>query len=347
MTKRYLGNIITQNPTAPSGPYENDAAPGVWSLAEAFAYSKAGLWPTAGNALVQALFAGGGTAGSNVIQSIGIATTGNAIDFGDLPVLRQRMAACGSSITAHFMGGKSTSPEASMYSVNFGSGGNATYFGELTLAREYPAAVSNSTRGVIGGGNSGSTEYNTIDYITFSSLGSAVDFGDLSQGVTTGMGAAGSTTRGLFGGGGDTNLSPRRNITYVTIASTGNSTTFGNLIATPGTGTGRRYLCAFSSSTRAVFSGGWSNAAVNVMDYVTIASTGDATDFGDLTVARDYVAGASSATRGVTGGGTTSLSNVIDYVTIASAGNATDFGDLLSSDNDLAACSNVHGGIAA
>ena len=47
--KRYLGNIITQNPTAPSGPYEDSTAPGVWSLAEAFAYSKAGLWPTAGN----------------------------------------------------------------------------------------------------------------------------------------------------------------------------------------------------------------------------------------------------------------------------------------------------------
>jgi hypothetical protein len=49
MTKRYLGNIITQNPTAPAGPYETSAASGVWSLAEAFAYSKAGLWPTAGN----------------------------------------------------------------------------------------------------------------------------------------------------------------------------------------------------------------------------------------------------------------------------------------------------------
>lgn len=347
MTKRYLGNIITQNPTPPADNFETTSAAGVWSLAEAFAYTKAGLWPTAGNALVQALFAGGGTNGSNVIQSIDISTTGNAIDFGDLPVLRKNMAACGSSVTAHFMGGKSTSPEASMYSVNFGSGGNATYFGELTVAREYPAAMSNSTRGVIGGGNNGTTEYNTIDYITLSSLGSAVDFGNITQGDTTGMGAAGSTTRGLFGGGGDNNLNPRRNITYVTIASTGNSATFGNLIATPGTGTGRRYLCAFSSSTRAVFSGGWSNAAVNVMDYVTIASTGDATDFGDLTVARDYVAGASSTTRGVTGGGTTSGSNVIDYVTIASAGNAIDFGDLLSIENDLAACSNVHGGVAA
>ena len=37
--KRYLGNIITPNQTEPAGPYENDAASGVWSLAEAFAYT--------------------------------------------------------------------------------------------------------------------------------------------------------------------------------------------------------------------------------------------------------------------------------------------------------------------
>ena len=49
MTKRYLGNIITQNPTPPANNYETTSAPGVWSLAEALAYNKAGLWPTAGN----------------------------------------------------------------------------------------------------------------------------------------------------------------------------------------------------------------------------------------------------------------------------------------------------------
>lgn len=347
MSKRYLGNIITNNPTDPDGNYENSVASGVWSLGEALAFGKQGLWPTAGNALVQALFAGGANLGQQVIQSIDISTTGNATDFGDLTGSRKRMAACGSSTTAHFIGGSNSSgtSQSTMSSVNFGSGGNATYFGALTVARSYPAGVSNSTRGVIGGGNSGSTEYDTIDYITFSSLGNATDFGDLDQGVRTGMGAAGSTTRGLFGGGGDNNLNPRRQITYVTIASTGNSTTFGQLIATPGTGTGRRYMCAFSSSTRTVFSGGWSNNPTNVLDYVTTATTGDATDFGDLTSARDYVAGASSNTRGVTGGGTTSGSNVIDYVTIATTGNAADFGDLLYFDFDLTACSNVHGGL--
>ena len=49
MPKRYLGNIITNTPTAPAGENETDAASGVWSLAEALAYRKANLWPTQGN----------------------------------------------------------------------------------------------------------------------------------------------------------------------------------------------------------------------------------------------------------------------------------------------------------
>lgn len=46
---RYQGNIITKNPTTPTGPYETGAAPGVWSLEEANEFTKAGVWPTAGN----------------------------------------------------------------------------------------------------------------------------------------------------------------------------------------------------------------------------------------------------------------------------------------------------------
>jgi hypothetical protein len=47
--KRYLGNIITQNPTAPAGNFQGSAAKGVWSLEEQLAYQKAGLWPIPGN----------------------------------------------------------------------------------------------------------------------------------------------------------------------------------------------------------------------------------------------------------------------------------------------------------
>jgi hypothetical protein len=67
--KRYLGNIITPNPTEPAGPYQDGAASGVWSLGEAFTYTKAGLWPIAGNSQ-RAVIAGE----SNVIQYFSISS---------------------------------------------------------------------------------------------------------------------------------------------------------------------------------------------------------------------------------------------------------------------------------
>jgi Na+-transporting methylmalonyl-CoA/oxaloacetate decarboxylase beta subunit len=69
------------------------------------------------------------------------------------------------------------------------------------------------------------------------------------------------------------------------------------------------------------------NTAVNIMDYVTIASVGNATDFGDLIAGNYGMCGLSNDTRGIFAGG---LTNVIQYITIASTGNSIDFGDLLA-----------------
>ena len=72
-------------------------------------------------------------------------------------------------------------------------------------------------------------------------------------------------------------------------------------------------------------------AKSDVIDYVTIATAGNATDFGDLTVARSVPASASNGTRATFGGGHSSSSvsdDTIDYVTIDTTGNATDFGNL-------------------
>jgi len=73
-------------------------------------------------------------------------------------------------------------------------------------------------------------------------------------------------------------------------------------------------------------------AKTNVMDYVTIANTGNATDFGNLTESKVYVHTAHSTTRGIRMGGS-SDTTTIDYITMANAGNATDFGDLTLSAN--------------
>ena len=93
---------------------------------------------------------------------------------------------------------------------------------------------------------------------------------------------------------------------------------------------------------RGVFGGGYGAASpwpdINTIDYVTIATLGDATDFGDLTVKRSGKPGGSSATRGVfiSGrfpSGNPAAANVMDYVEIQSTGNAMDFGDLHTTDN--------------
>jgi hypothetical protein len=99
-----------------------------------------------------------------------------------------------------------------------------------------------------------------------------------------------------------------------------------------------------SSSVRGVFGGGYTGSGSNVIQYITIASTGNATDFGDLTVARDSLGSTSNDTRGIFGGG--GEANQIDFITIASTGNATDYGDLVNAVNTPKATSNGHGGLS-
>ena len=91
-------------------------------------------------------------------------------------------------------------------------------------------------------------------------------------------------------------------------------------------------------STRATWGGGNDDgAASNVIDYVTMETTGNATDFGNLTVAGEAPNGSGSSTRGFYSGRQASASNVIDYVTFMSTGNATDFGNLAATTSQHAA----------
>ena len=169
---------------------------------------------------------------------------------------------------------------------------------------------------------------NTIEYISIQTTGNALDFGDLSFGSASG-GSCGSVTRGLVGA---SYIAPSvtgslNNIDYITIASTGNGADFGDLTQ------GRSYLASFSSSTRGIWAGGVGSPTPspymsNVIDYVTIATAGNAADFGDSADVAYYGAqGTSSPTRGIWSGGSPS-EDMIQYVTIASTGNANEFGNL-------------------
>ena len=98
-----------------------------------------------------------------------------------------------------------------------------------------------------------------------------------------------------------------------------------------------------------LFGGGSTGTYTNVISYISIATTGNATDFGDLTAARAYISSCASAVRGIFAGGivVSTRSNIIDYVTIATTGNAIDFGDLTVARNGVSAFSSLHGGLAA
>ena len=67
------------------------------------------------------------------------------------------------------------------------------------------------------------------------------------------------------------------------------------------------------------------------IQFIEIATQGNAVDFGNLSLARYYVRGTASSTRGVFAGGTypsPAVTNTIDFVTISSGGGANDFGDM-------------------
>ena len=64
------------------------------------------------------------------------------------------------------------------------------------------------------------------------------------------------------------------------------------------------------------------------IDYWTVSTLGNATDFGDLSSARNGVGCESDGTKGVWCGGGGTYVTTIEYVNIASLGNTTSFGDL-------------------
>ena len=79
------------------------------------------------------------------------------------------------------------------------------------------------------------------------------------------------------------------------------------------------------AGARGIFAAGDAPSILNTIDFITMTSTGNAADFGDLSAAKSNMGSAGAFTRSLFCGGP-SL-NVIEYVETNSAGNAADFGD--------------------
>ena len=153
-------------------------------------------------------------------------------------------------------------------------------------------------------------------------------------------------TRGLIFGGEGSN--PRNTIQFFNVDSTGNASDFGDM------NNERTEGMACASRARAFAVGGFLGSSptnyTNILDMVTIASTGNATDFADAHRQTGQAASVASSTRAVTGGGVYSGSNGatnnnIDFFTMASQANGLDFGDLPITSRGVSGCSSPTRGI--
>ena len=297
-----------------------------------------------GRALVHC---GGGE--KSTVEFLTIASRGNGAYFGDLTVGRQLTAGASSSTRGLFAGGLSPSVSDVIDYVTIQSQGDGIDFGNLTAAGRTSAGASSSTRGIIANIN----QTNVINYVEISTLGDALDFGDLTNSSGSQGTACSSPVRMLYQSG---NSTPSTLIESLTIASKGNTVRFGEL--SDGVGTeGVAKNKALSNSIRGVFTGGYSQVspypARKHMQYVTIASEGNSTTFGDMTELRWAQQTTGSQTRGIIAGGAGDApnwpsTNTIESIEYASLGNGVFFGELSSHigrTNAGSALSDCHGGL--
>ena len=201
------------------------------------------------------------------------------------------------------------------------------------------ALQTGGTRGLFVGGRNPSNS-DTIDFVSIDTTGNAVDFGNRLEAGRQG-GATGSRVRGVICG----RPVPLHSnvIEFLTFASLGNTQDFGD-----STNTRAGAPMSISNGTRGVFAGGEINSSGdvgNIIDYVTIAQTGNAVDFGDLNIPHSDGGRGQSPTRGVFSGGrgpdASTRTNAMEYITTATLGNTSDFGDLTSGRNEIGADSNA------
>jgi len=228
--------------------------------------------------------------------------------------------------------------------------GNAVGFANAVKGRDpNNGNMSNGTRGVFTEG----AYAEDIQYITFSTLGTVSDFGNLSAQDTVsqyanhwGGASASNGIRGFIVGDADTNTNAdlQKAIFYITIDTPGNAVNFGIDFAIH---TGRG--AAVSDDTYIVAGGGivpsglgdvaaGSSDEVKGLGYFTAMTASSSTSFGDLAIARPYLAGCSNKTRGVFVGGegdnlggapnSDYMIEDIETITVTTPGNSTQFGDL-------------------
>ena len=131
-----------------------------------------------------------------------------------------------------------------------------------------------------------------------------------------------------MGGSVDPSGGAQNTMDFWTYESLGNAVDFGDLVAA------KRFAMSANSPTRGMISGGtFTNPTVgdNIIQFITIASTGNAQTFGDIGSDNKGFGGngaCSNATRALFGGGGPSYKTTVATVQMATLGDSFDFGDL-------------------
>ena len=252
---------------------------------------------------IRALFGGGNTV--DTIDYITIASEGNGIDFGDLTSARPRGSGLSNSTRGIFVGGN---PGVNIMDyVQIMTLGDALDFGDLSFTGRGPSSTASPTRGIITNDYSSNLD---IDSITIASKGNATVFGkDIYYGGYGANGGASTGTRGVWMGGysSSTGTSPTQNLRRTTairgveFSSGGNATEYGDLVSASyavynsATGTKNRGFCFGGFVPELTID------ATNTIQFMNIQSSGNAQDFGDLTVPR-YSVGSACDSHGGLGG---------------------------------------------
>jgi len=238
----------------------------------------------------------GGDGPTTDIYRVAYSSGGNATDYANLATATRLHGGFGNNTRSFVLGGYTASAGVNtIQTFLYSSAGDATDFGDMGSSTYYVTGCSNATVGVYSmpSSNNRST---TVQSITLGSSGNGANFGTLSSSRFRILCTA-SSTRALFGGG-DTSSGDVNTIDYFTIASGGSASDFGDLTLARNRGP------AAATATRGVFCGGYAAASSPqnnpTIDYVTFASTGNATDFGDMTENHyEMTGGASSSSAAV------------------------------------------------
>ena len=234
---------------------------------------------------------------------------------------------------------------------SFASDGNASDVGDTLGRTNGNTGQSSSTHGYASGSGGPSDSNGLIQKFAFASDGNTAASATLS--VKRGSGAAGSSSSSNgYTAGGRASGNNFNVIDKFPFASDDNATDVGDLTATP-------YILVGQNSADSGYASGGNSGptgspawtTVNTIEKFPFASDGNATDVGDLTVARSNLAGQSSSSSGYGSGGQPTpgnlAGNVIDKFPFASDSNATDVGDVTVARRQLSGTSSTASGYCA